>query len=39
MIKDVCKSNCMNFAEFEDLVQAEGELMGKQHKEGTLERL
>ncbi len=34
MIKEVCKSNGMNFAEFEDLVQAEAEQMGKQHKKG-----
>ena len=34
MIKDVCKSNGMRFAEFEDLVHAEAEQTGKQHKKG-----
>ena len=34
MIKDVCKSNSMHFAEFEDLVHAEAEQTGKQHKKG-----
>ena len=34
MIKDVCKSNGMIFAEIKDLVRAEAGHLGSQHKEG-----
>lgn len=34
MVKDVCKANGVHFAEFEDLVQAEADQKGKQHKKG-----
>ena len=34
MIKEACKANCLLFAEFQELVQAELEQTGKQRRVG-----
>lgn len=38
MIKEACKANGMNFAELEELVQAEVEQTGKQRRAGLWDR-